>query len=60
VSCYWTDKGEEGIALIDEIIDNPEFDHINERLHSNRKFFEGKYPDLEKAESIEEINIDTA
>jgi glycosyltransferase involved in cell wall biosynthesis len=60
VSCYWTDKGEEGIALIDEIIDKPEFEHINERLHTNRKFFEDKYPDSGEAETIEEINNDDA
>jgi len=60
VSCYWTDKGEEGIALIDEIIDKLGFEHINERVHTNRKFFYDKFPNLKKAETIEESNNDDA
>ena len=60
VSCYWTDKCEEGIALIDEIIDKPMFEQINERLHTNRKFFYDKFPNLKKVETIEESNNDDA
>ena len=60
VSCYWTDKCEEGIALIDEIIDKPMFEQINEWLHTNRKFFYDKFPNLKKVETIEESNNDDA
>jgi glycosyltransferase involved in cell wall biosynthesis len=60
VSCYWTDKGEEGIALIDEIIDKLGFEHINERVHTNRKFFYDKYPHLAKNKFIKQSNNDDA
>ena len=49
------EEARRSIALIDEIIDKPEFEHNNERLHTNRKFFEDKYPDLEKAKTNEDV-----
>lgn len=43
VSCYWTDRGEEGYSLLNEIIDDPEFEHSKERLLKNKEHFVNKY-----------------
>lgn len=42
VACYWTDKKEEGIKLIEEIIDDYEFNSIKERLLKNIEHFNNK------------------
>jgi hypothetical protein len=43
VACYWTDRGEEGYKLLNEIIDDPEFEHSRDRLLDNKKHFINKY-----------------
>ena len=43
VSCYWTNRGEEGLKLLNEIIDDKEFIYHKERLEKNKKFFIDKY-----------------
>jgi tetratricopeptide (TPR) repeat protein len=43
VSCYWTDRGEEGIQLLNEIIDDDEMKHHRERLEKNKQHFLTKY-----------------
>jgi glycosyltransferase involved in cell wall biosynthesis len=39
VSCYWTEKYDEGLSYLMEIIDNPLFSHHKERLIDNYNFF---------------------
>ena len=43
VACYLTDRAEEGIALLEEILYDPEFDDRKERLLKNREHFTNKY-----------------
>lgn len=43
VACYWTDRGEEGFALLNEIIDDEEFENDKERLIKNKEHFINKY-----------------
>ena len=38
VACYWTKRYEEGIQLIQEIENDPEFTHTKERLLKNKQF----------------------
>jgi glycosyltransferase involved in cell wall biosynthesis len=42
VSCYWTDRFEEGLEYLLEIIDNPLYEGHQERLKQNHEFFIGK------------------
>ena len=46
VACYWTNRGEEGYQLLNEIIDDPEFENNKERLLKNKEHFLNKYPIL--------------
>jgi glycosyltransferase involved in cell wall biosynthesis len=39
VSCYWTNRIEEGVALINEIIENPVFENRKPRLLDNLNHF---------------------
>ena len=39
VSCYWTERYDEGLSYLMEIIDNPLFSHHKERLTDNYNFF---------------------
>ena len=43
VACYWTDRGEEGFALLNEIIDDAEFENDKGRLIKNKEHFINKY-----------------
>ena len=42
VSCYWTGRYQEGLDLVNEIIDDPEFAGWKERLTANKSFLEAK------------------
>jgi glycosyltransferase involved in cell wall biosynthesis len=42
VSCFWTNRFEEGLRLVNEIIDDEDFKHHKERLLENKKHFENK------------------
>ena len=42
VSCYWTGRYQEGLDLVNEIIDDPEFADWKERLIANKSFLEAK------------------
>jgi len=42
VACYWTKRYQDGIVLIQEIIDDPEFAHIKDRLIKNLEFCKSK------------------
>ena len=46
VACYWTNKGEEGFQLLNEIINDKEFENNKERLEKNKQFFINKYKNL--------------
>jgi hypothetical protein len=46
VACYWTNRGEEGYQLLNEIIDDAEFENNKERLLKNKEHFINKYPTL--------------
>jgi glycosyltransferase involved in cell wall biosynthesis len=39
VSCYWTERYDEGLSYLMEIFDNPLFSHHKERLTDNYNFF---------------------
>jgi tetratricopeptide (TPR) repeat protein len=39
VSCYWTERYDEGLSYLMEIINNPSFSHHKQRLDDNYKFF---------------------
>ena len=43
VSCYWTDRGEEGFKLLNEIINDKENEIHKERLEANKKYFIDKF-----------------
>ena len=43
VACFWTDKGKEGLQLIEEIIDDPYFTSYKERLLTNIQHFKNKF-----------------
>lgn len=43
VSCYWTGRGEEGFALLNEIIDDEDFQQHKERLLKNKQYFINKF-----------------
>jgi len=43
VACYWTDRAEEGIKILEEILSDPEYDNRKERLLKNREHFTNKY-----------------
>ena len=43
VSCYWTNRCDEGYELLNNIIDDPDFITHKERLITNKKFFQSKY-----------------
>lgn len=47
VSCYWTDRGDEGYRMLLDIIDDVDFKHHRERLMQNKKHFENKYKFIE-------------
>lgn len=47
VSCYWTDRGEEGYRMLLDIIHDVDFKHHRERLMQNKKHFENKYKFIE-------------
>ena len=42
VACYWTNRCEEGIKLIEEIIDDPKYNHDKKRLLDNLNFLKQK------------------
>ena len=42
VSCYWTERLEEGKKYLDKIIDDPDFQHHKERFFDNLKHFNKK------------------
>jgi tetratricopeptide (TPR) repeat protein len=42
VSCYWTDRYEEGLTYLMEIIDNPIYENHKERLNKNYEYFKSK------------------
>lgn len=42
VSCYWTGRYEEGLEYLNEIINDPIFEHHKNRLTDNYNFFMGK------------------
>ena len=42
VACYWTDRYDEGIKLIEEIIDDPKHNHDKKRLLDNLNFLKQK------------------
>ena len=42
VACYWTEQYKEGIQLIEEIIDDPQFAHDRDRLATNLGFLKSK------------------
>lgn len=42
VACYWTGRYEEGLELINEIIEDPEFEDQRSRLEENRGHFLNK------------------
>jgi glycosyltransferase involved in cell wall biosynthesis len=46
VSCYWTNRGVEGYALLKEILGDPDFSHLNERLEKNKEFYIQKFENL--------------
>ena len=48
VACYWTNKIEEGVNLINEIIENPTFEHNKPRLLDNLNHFKNLKARLEK------------
>jgi hypothetical protein len=39
VSCYWTERYDEGLSYLMEIINNPSFSHHKQRFDDNYKFF---------------------
>ena len=43
VSCYWTNKGDEGLQLLNDILDDPEFINIKDRLLVNKNYFKNRY-----------------
>jgi hypothetical protein len=43
VSCFWTNRGEEGYKLLNDIIDDIEFIEHKERLLKNKEHFKKKY-----------------
>lgn len=43
VACYWTNRGKEGYDLLNEIIDDDEFDYAKERMVKNKEHFITKY-----------------
>lgn len=43
VACFWTNKGKEGFDLLNEIIDDKDFEHDKERLLKNKEHFINKY-----------------
>ena len=42
VACYWTNRYDEGLKLIEEIIDDPKYNSDKERLLNNLNFFKQK------------------
>jgi glycosyltransferase involved in cell wall biosynthesis len=46
VACFWRDKAKEGFSLLNEIIDDPDFEGHKERLLQNKEHFLNKYPSL--------------
>ena len=42
VSCFWTGRFEEGIDLINKIINDPDFAHANERISNNLRLCKEK------------------
>ena len=40
VSCYWTGRQQEGIDYINEIIDDPEFESMRDRIATNLEYLE--------------------
>jgi tetratricopeptide (TPR) repeat protein len=42
VSCYWTERYQEGIDLINEIIDDPAFEWSKDRISNNLKLCKAK------------------
>jgi len=47
VSCYWTNRGEEGYKLLLDIIDDVDLKEHRERLLQNKKHYENKYKFIE-------------
>ena len=42
VACYWLGKYEEGVTLLNEILDDPDFEHCKPRLLDNNNHFKRK------------------
>jgi hypothetical protein len=42
VSCYWTNRFDEGLKYLMEIIDNPLYENHKERLNKNHEYFISK------------------
>jgi tetratricopeptide (TPR) repeat protein len=42
VSCYWTNRIDEGLRYLTKIIDDPDFEHCKSRLEDNLKHFNNK------------------
>ena len=49
VACFWTNRVEEGVKLINEIINDPEFEHAKPRLIDNLNHFKNLEAKLENA-----------
>jgi hypothetical protein len=49
VACFWTNRVDEGVKLINEIINDPEFEHAKPRLIDNLNHFKNLEAKLENA-----------
>ena len=45
VACYWTERYQDGLELLNAIIDDPDFEWAKKRLTQNKKFFMEKIPE---------------
>jgi hypothetical protein len=47
VACYWTDRGIEGFSLLNEIINDEEYEIHRERLEANKRYYIEKFGFIE-------------
>jgi len=47
VACYWTDRGIEGFSLLNEIINDEEYEIHKERLEANKRYYIEKFGFIE-------------
>lgn len=47
VSCYWTNRGEEGYKILLDILFDVDFNEHRERLLQNKKHYQNKYNFIE-------------